>query len=100
MTDTWNVTAAYDKAAYNKGDLMTVTISGSDVSTIVTPTQSGTLTLTVTAVDGSTTTVALQPVTVNVTVATPESVKITGAVDSMARPWTIAATGLSVTATA
>jgi Bacterial Ig-like domain (group 3) len=100
MGDVFNVTAAYDKATYNKGDLMTVTISGGDVLTQVNSAQSGTLTLTITAADGSTTSIALPDVTINTTTTTPESVKITGAVDSTARPWTIASNGLSVTATA
>jgi Bacterial Ig-like domain (group 3) len=100
MGDAFNVTAAYDKAIYNKGDPMTVTISGGDVLTAISQTQSGTLTLTLTAADGSTTSIAVQPVTINVTTTTPESVKITGAVDSTGRPWTIAADGLTVSGTA
>ena len=72
MPDTWNVTAAYDKATYNKGDTMTVTISGSDVLTTTTPMPSGTLTLTLTAADGSMTTIPLQPVTINVMTTTPK----------------------------
>jgi hypothetical protein len=100
MPDTFNVTAAYDKVSYNKGDVMTVTISGGDVLTTTGPTQSGTLSLTITAADGAVTTISLQPVTINVTTTTPESVKITGAVDSTGRVWTIGASGLTATAIA
>jgi hypothetical protein len=100
MPDTFNVTAAYDKASYNKGDTMTVTISGGDVLTTTSQVQSGTLSLTITAADGAVTTIPLQPVNIAVTTATPESVKITGAVDSTGRVWTIGATGLTATAIA
>jgi len=104
MTDTWSVSASYDKTSYNKGDTMTVTLSGGDVltQTTTTPGQSGTLTVTVTAADGAKTTVTLPPAAVNIstTVSTPQSVKITGILDSSGRPWTIASTGLTATAIA
>jgi hypothetical protein len=47
MTDTFNVTAAYDKSTYNQGDTMTITISGGDVltQTTTTPTATGNVTL-------------------------------------------------------
>jgi hypothetical protein len=104
MTDTFSVSAAYDKTSYNKGDTMTVTISGGDVLTQTTTTQqqSGALTLTLTAADGATTTITLPPEVVNVTstTTTPESVKITGITDTSGRTWAINANGLSATATA
>lgn len=104
MTDTFNVTAAYDKSSYNQGDTMTLTISGGDVLTQTTTTQtpSGALSVTIAAADGSTTTINVPPGTVNVTTTTttPESVKITGVSDSSGRTWTIASGGLSATATA
>lgn len=100
MPDTWNVTGAYDKSSYNKGDTMTVTISGGDVLSTTTVQQSGTLTLTITAADGATTTITMASVPINVTTTTPESVKITGVTDTSGRTWTIAANGLSMTATA
>lgn len=104
MTDTFNVTASYDKASYNQGDTMTVTISGGDVLTQTTGSQqqSGNLTLTITAADGSVTTVSVPSATINIstTTSTPESVKITGVSDTSGRNWTIAASGLSATATA
>ena len=104
MTDAFNVTAAYDKPSYNQGDTMTVNISGGDVlqQSTTTQQQSGALTLNITAADGAVTSIALPPTVVNVTTvsSTPESVKITGITDTSGRVWTIAATGLSATATA
>lgn len=104
MSDTFNVTAAYDKTSYNSGDTMTVTISGNDVLTTTTTTQqqSGTLTLTITAADGSTSTITVPATTVNVTntSATPQSVVISAVSDTSGRAWTIASNGLSITATA
>lgn len=104
MADVFNVTAAYDKLQYNKGDTIAVTIAGGDVltQTMTSQQQSGTLTLTITAADGATTTVSVPPTTVNVsqTTTTPESVKITGITDTSGRVWTINASGLSATATA
>jgi hypothetical protein len=104
MTDTFNVTASYDKAQYNSGDTMTINISGGDVLTQVVQnqTQSGSLSLTITAADGAVTSVPLQSVTINSqsTTTTPESVKLTGIADSSGRVWTINANGLSATAIA
>ncbi len=104
MTDTFNVTAAYDKPSYNQGSVMTVTITGNDVLTQTTTTQqqSGVLTLTITAADGATTTITVPAATVNVstTTSTPQSVKIAAVTDTSGRTWAIAANGLSMTATA
>ncbi len=104
MTDTFNVTAAYDKPSYSQGGTITVTISGNDVltQTVTTQQQSGVLTLTITAADGAVTTITVPAATVNVstTTSTPQSVKITGIADTSGRAWTIAANGLSATATA
>lgn len=104
MTDTWNVTAAYDKPSYNKGDTLTVTISGDDVLTTTTTTQqqSGALTLTLTAADGAKTSIALPATSVNVSTTTTshQSVKITGVSDSSGRTWTVGTTGLTATALA
>lgn len=100
MTDTFNVTATLDKTTYNSGDTMTVSISGGDVLTTTTQVPSGTLTLTITAADGATTTVNVSPATISMTTSTPESVKITAITDTSGRTWTIAASGLTATATA
>ena len=104
MTDTFNVTGAYDKPSYNQGDTITVTISGGDVLTQTTTTQQQTspVTLTLTAADGAVTQITVPPTTVNVTTTTTqqESVKITGVSSTDGRTWSIASSGLSVTATA
>lgn len=104
MTDTFNVTAAYDKASYNQGDTITVTISGGDVltQTVTTQAQSGLLALMLNAADGSSFSLPMQPITVNTTTttATPESVKLTQVTDSSGRVWTVGASGLSATAAA
>ena len=104
MTDTFNVTASYDKTSYNKGDTMTLTISGGDVLTQTTTStsQSGTLTMTITAADGAVFSVTKSGVTVTtpITTTTAESVKITGISDTSGRVWTIASGGLTATAIA
>lgn len=100
MTDTWNVSAVYDKSSYTQGETMTITFTGGDVLTTTTPEQGGTVTITWTAADGSTTTVAVPPTTINVTTSTQQAVKITSVSDTSNRVWTIAANGLSCTATA
>lgn len=104
MTDTFSVSASYDKPSYNIGDVMTITISGSDVLTqqVTSQGESGQLTLTITAADGATTTITVPPTTVSVTTTTttPESVRITAVSDTSGRAWTIASSGLSATATA
>ncbi len=76
--------------AYSNGDVLTTT----------TQVPSGSVTLTITAADGATTTVALATVPVNTTTTSPQSVRVTGVVDTSSRVWTIAANGLSLTAIA
>jgi hypothetical protein len=103
MADTFNVTAALDKASYNAGDMMTLTINGGDVLTTTTSTAnpvSGTVHLV--AADGVTQDVAFSGATVTTTTtnSTPESVKITSVSDSSGRVWTISASGLTATAMA
>lgn len=100
MTDTFNVTASFDKSSYNAGDTMTLTISGNDVLTqTVSETLSGTINLQ--AADGATQTIALPSgVAVSSTTSTPESVKIVSVTDDKGRTYTVAANGLSATATA
>lgn len=100
MSDTWNVTAAYDKTSYNAGETMTINISGGDVQTITTDSPGGNVTLTITAADGAVTTVSLSPTSISTTVATPQSVAITGVADDSGRVWTISGNGLSASATA
>lgn len=104
MTDTFNVTASFDQSSYNQGATMTLTISGSDVltqTTTATVGLSGTINLV--AADGSTSTLAFPSgatVTSTSTTTTPESVKISSITDSTGRVWTVAASGLTATATA
>ena len=105
MSDQWNVTAAYDKPAYNAGDVMTIAITGNDVVTDTTTTvaPSGTVTLTITnPTNNSVTTITVPPqnITTTTTTTTPESVKITAVVDDSNRQWVIDPSGLSATATA
>lgn len=100
MTDTFNVTASFDKTSYTTGETMTITITGDDVMTETAPqTVSGTITLT--AADGATSTLEFPSgTTVNVSTSTNEAVKMTAITDSSGRTWTIAANGLTATATA
>lgn len=104
MTDTFNVTATFDKTSYNQGDLMTISISGSDVVTTSTVTQQ-TVNATVNVsnpADSATFSAAGGPVTINITTttATTDSVVISNVTDGSTRAWTVAANGLSATATA
>ncbi len=105
MTDTWNVTASYDKSTYGKGDTITATIAGGDVLTNTTTLQgqAAASNLVVTSPDGSTvSTVSLasSPVTITTLVTLAESVRITSVSSTDGRTWTIAANGLSVSAVA
>jgi hypothetical protein len=106
VTDTFNVTAAYDKPSYNQGDTITATISGGDVLTQTLTGQIGPLAIpVVNPTDGATATVSLPQTTVTVTTATPESVVIDTTrpiVDTSPTPrtWTVSANKLSITATA
>ena len=101
-SDVFSVAASYDKTSYNQGQTITVTITGNDVLTTTTQGNAGPLALTITAADGSTTTVTLPTVPVTLTTTAIESVKITAIQDTGAtpRPWTIAAGGLTASATA
>lgn len=102
MSDTFNVTAAYDKPSYAQGDTMKVTISGNDVLTEETAVQVGPLTLNLTAANGATSTLEVPPTTATVTTSTPQSVRITAVKDTSPSPrnWAIDASGLFATATA
>lgn len=102
MSDTFNVTASYDKPSYAQGDTIKVTISGNDVLTQQTSVQIGPLTLNLTAADGATSTLTVPATTATVTTSTPQSVRITAVQDTSATPrnWTIDASGLFATAIA
>lgn len=106
MTDTFNVTAAYNQNSYTQGETIVVSISGDDVVTanVVTQEQAGPLTLTLQANDGANSVLSVPSVNVAVTTlqATNDSVIIVGVADTSTSPrvWTIANNGLSVSATA
>lgn len=109
MTDAFSVTAAWNQASYTTGQTMTATISGNDVLTQTTTTQTtvGPITVPIVAANGAQSTVSLPavPVTVTTTATTPESVVIDTTrpiVDNGATPrkWVVAANGLSISATA
>jgi hypothetical protein len=105
MTDTFNVTASYDKPSYNQGDTITATISGGDVLTQTVQGQIGPVALPLVASDGAQDTLNLPQTTVTVTTATSESVVIDTTrpiVDTSPTPrtWTVSANKLSITATA
>lgn len=102
MSDTFNVTAGFDKPSYNQGETIKVTISGNDVHTEETTVQVGPLTLNLTAADGATSTLEVPSTTATMTTTTIESVRITGVQDTGPNPraWTIDPSGLFVTAVA
>lgn len=109
VADNFSVTAAWDKASYNSGDVITGTISGNDVLTQTTTTQQvvGPVVIPLVAADGAQSTVTLPAVQVAVTAiaSTPESVVIDTSrpiVDSGPNPrnWVASANKLSISATA
>lgn len=106
MSDAFNVTASYDKPAYNGGDTIKVTISGNDVQTTTQISQIGPLIIPlVAAVDGAKTTITTSAEQATVTVATPESVTIdpsVAIVDTSPNPrvWTLSADKLSISSVA
>lgn len=99
MSDTFNVTASFDKPSYAPGDIMTLKISGNATRTV---TNTGTLSgeIDVAAADGATEVIPLPAVTIPITTTTPQTVRMTGIKDSGGRTWTISADGLSATAVA
>lgn len=105
MTDTFNVSVAYDKSSYLQGDTIKATISGGDILTTTVVGQAGPLTIPVVAADGAVSSITLGSVPVTLTVATPESVVIDTSkpvVDTSPTPrtWVVSADKLSITATA
>ena len=93
MADVFNLTAAFDKSAYNAGDTMTVAVTGTVVSGSPTPVAA---TINIVAADGSTTQLAATS-QVN---GTEETWKIDSVIDLGGRAWTIAADGHSASAIA
>lgn len=99
-SDQFNVTAAITPVSPKTGDTLTLTISGGDVQTTETSGSIGPLSLSLTAADGSTSTLTVDAVPYTLVTSTPESVKITSISDPTGRAWTVAAGGLTATATA
>lgn len=103
---TFSVSAAYDKVAYNAGEVMTITLSGNAVfvgDATSTSSQSGTLDLTVTADNGAITHVAAPSVTITTTVPPVSqtlNVVLSNVADTSGRAWVIQPGGKSAKATA
>jgi len=109
MSDTFNVTAAWNAQSYTAGQTIVGTISGSAVltTTTTTVTTAGPVSIPIVAADGATSTVTIPAVqiTTTTTTTTPESVVIDTSrpiVDSSPTPrtWVVAANGLSISAIA
>jgi hypothetical protein len=105
MTDVFNVTGAYDKPSYNGGDVIKVTISGTDTNTVVTTGQVGPLTVPFVATNGAKSTLSVPKTTATfTTVATlPVTIDTTlPIVDTSPTPrtWAVSADKLSITAVA
>ena len=100
MADNFSgVSLAFDKASYNPGDLMTVTVAGSAVATVAGQAPINISAL-VTSADGDSTIISPPPASENEPTTQNEPVKITSINDPSGRVWTISADGLSATATA
>lgn len=101
MSDDFSgVTATLNKpAGYNTGDTIVITIAGVDVETH-TVTRTDTVTLTVTASDGAVGGPITVAVPMSAVAATNDSVKITAVSSSLGVAYSIAANGLTATATA
>lgn len=106
MSDDFSgVKAAWDKTAYNNGDVITGSISGSDVQTVVAQSSAGPVVVPLVAADGAKSTITIPSVPVTVTTVTPESTVIDTSVPIVdngpnPRQWTVSANKLSITATA
>jgi hypothetical protein len=101
---TFNVTAAYDKPAYNAGEVMTITLSGDATftDTVVTDSQSGSLDQTVTASNGEVTHLIAPSVTITTTNNISQTLNCvySAVADTSGRVWTIQPGGKSAKATA
>lgn len=102
MTDTFNVTAAYDKAIYDQGETITVAISGDNTHVVQLPGQAGPIDIMVEAESGAQQVIHMDAAPVAITETTHESVRIVGVVDTGPSPrtWSIDPSGTHVTATA
>lgn len=93
MTDTFSAVVTPDKAAYNQGDPIVLTLTGNDVVTTQV-TEVASITGVITAADGATG--PFGPVTVQLskTTSATESIKLSAVTDSLGNAWTIDADGL------
>lgn len=98
MADTINLALSMDKAAYNPGDLMTMTVSGT-ASTGGTAGSSFTPTANVRLSDGTVVPLTGPTVTINATSPQPLSFAITQA-NGNSKVWGVASGGLSASTTA
>lgn len=92
------VSISFDKATYNQGDPMTMTISGQATSSAGSTVQDSPV-VTAKASDGASAVIPAGPVAITVT----QQVSLATLIDSItdgARQWIIAGDGLSATATA
>lgn len=103
MTDTWNITAAYDKALYAQGETMTLSITGDFIHEVSEVVQVGPDTLTVVSATGQTETLTIEHAEATLTHAVHEDVVIDPSnpiIDAGGRTWTISADGKSITSVA
>lgn len=103
MSDTFNVTAAYDKESYVQGETITVAITGDNTHVEESIGQAGPIDITVQAEgSGAQHSFQIASAPVAITTTTHEAVRIISAVDTGPTPrtWTINAEGNQITATA
>jgi len=106
MTDTFNVTAAYNKPSYTAGEAIIVTIAGNNTHTGVTTTLIGPISIPLVAQpSGATSTISVPQTTGSTTATTIEAVTIDTTrpiVDTSPTPriWTVSTNKLSITAVA
>lgn len=98
MADSFaGVTVTFDKTEYSQGETMTLTLSGSATGSPSTVTDQPSVTAQ--ASDGSTAPIQPASATINVP-GGPLATIMSAVADSTGRIWTIAANGLTATATA
>lgn len=98
MADTVNLTLTFDKTTYNPGDMMTLSLAGTVVKNATAASSVSALT-TIGLSDGTTANLTSPSVAVNGAAAVPLGFAL-NTVTGSGRTWTIAASGLSATATA
>lgn len=76
MTDTFNVTGAYDKPSYAGGEPIKITISGDDVVTQQSQSQIGPIVIPIVAADGAQSTITMPAEQATITTVSHVSVTI------------------------